>query len=380
MMDTMKSSFSGGRALLIGIGQAYPGRLQLPAVVRADAEGLASVLTNKDFCGYPTENVQLLLDEAATRDGIIQGLHTLAKSTAPNDTVVVFFSGHGGHWSDEGRAKTYLCPVDFDGNDIEGTGIEAGELSSLVNAIPGARVVIILDACHADGVVHLKTDAEHLKIPFGFRAPALDKLAAGAGRVVISSCKENETSITYSAKGHSLFTYYLLEGLRGSAPGDARKDGLIRVFDLFEYVSSQVPTNPVRGHVQHPVIKMHAMDNFPLALRKGGWFKSTDIGIVNREPASHPAQTSPRLDARQLEQIFVELYPSGPQHGEVWSRAGGDVAALSKASSGRAEWHAALKMLSLGGGGRNIGFHSLVEAALQDYSNNAELRELANPA
>jgi hypothetical protein len=375
-MSIVKNSFNGGRALLIGIGQAYPGRLQLPALVRADAEGLASILTNQDLCGYPAENVQLLLDEAATRDRILDGLHTLARSAAPSDTVVIFFSGHGGHWSDGGEAKTYLCPVDYDGNDSEGTGIEADELSSLINAIPAGRVVIILDACHSDGAVHLKTNVEQLKVPFGFRAPALDKLAAGAGRVVISSCRENETSITYSAKGHSLFTYFLLEGLRGNAPGNARNDGLVRVFDVFEYVSLQVPNNPVRGHIQHPVIKMHAEDNFPLALRKGGWFKNADIGTTNTELLNHSVQFQPRLDIRQLERIFVELYPSGPAHDEVWSRAGGEAAALSKPGNGRAEWHAALKLLSLGGGGRNIGFRSLLETALQDFSNNSELCDL----
>lgn len=376
-MSTLKNSFSTGRALLIGIGQGYPGRLQLPAVVRADAEGLARVLTRPDLCGYPEENVQLLLDEHATRDAIFDGLRKLSESATSNDTVIVFFSGHGGLLSDGEGSKTFLCPVDYDGEDPEGTGIEAGQLSALISAIPAARVVVILDACHSDGAVHLKAYGDGMKLPFGFRAPALEKLAAGAGRVVISSCKEDETSITYSAKGHSLFTFFLLEGLSGSAPGDERKDGLVRVFDLFEYVSSQVPANPVRGHVQHPVIKMHAETNFPLALRKGGWFKAADTNGTNPQSASHLTQSRASVDHSKLERLLVDLFPSGPQHDEVWSRAGGDVAALGRATNGRAGWHAALRMLSRGGGGVDISYESLIQVALDEYPHNTELLDIA---
>lgn len=371
----MKKNFNGGRALLIGIGQGYPGTLQLSAVVRADAEGLGRVLCDPDLCGYPSQNVQLLLDGAATRQAILDGLRSLQESATPEDTVVVFFSGHGGHRQDGELSKTYICPVDYDRNAPETTGIEADELSAFIKAIPASRVVVILDSCHADGAVHLKSDADHLKIPFGFRAPALEKLASGSGRVVISSCRESETSITFSAKGHSLFTYFLLEGLRGGAPVGAKDDGLVRVFELFEYVSTQVPANPVvRNHVQHPVMKMHAEDNFPIALRRGGWFKSTEA----QPPATAPGPRSgDSVDARMLEQLFVELYPEGPVQGELWSRAGGDDAALKKSSTGRAAWHATIKLLLLGGGGANITKESLVETALQDYPNNPKLRGLA---
>lgn len=363
----MKQTFDAGRALLIGIGQGYPGRLKLPKVVRADAEGLAHVFADPSLCGYPDENVQLLLDEQATRANIIDGLHRLANTAKPNDTVFLFFSGHGGQRTCEDDAETYLCPVDFDLRDPRGTGIEANELSILIDTIPAARVVVVLDACHSEGAVFLKDAEDEKRLNFGFRSPGLDRLAAGAGRVVISSCKDEETSITYAEKGHSLFTYFLLEGLHGGVMD--RGDGLVRILDLFHYVSDEVPQNAQGGHIQHPVLKAHAETNFPLALRRGGPVKSMD-GVA-------PTPVKRHADVRQLEKVLSQLYPSGPGHNEIWSRAGGDQSTLTLSGNGRASWHAAIRMLSQGGGGQEITLNSLIEIGLSDYPNNTELKLLA---
>lgn len=362
----MTLTFDAGKALLIGIGQGYPGRLKLPGVVRADAEEVARVLTDPAFCGYSTGNVQLLLDAQATRADIIRGLHSLANTAQHDDTVFFFFSGHGGQRTIGADVGTYLCPVDFDSNNPRGTGIEANELSTFIRAIPAARVIVVLDACHSEGAVFLKDVEEDKRFSLGIRSSDLDQLAVGVGRVVVSSCKDEETSVTYIEKGHSLFTYFLLEGLRGGAMD--RGDGLVRVLDLFHYVSDEVPRNARGGHKQHPVLKAHAETNFPLALRKGGSFKNTN-GAAPPRPKQH-------TDMRQLEKVLSQLYPSGPEHNEVWSRAGGDQSTLALSGNGRASWHAAIRMLSQGGGGQEINVGSLIETVLSDYPKNIELRSL----
>ncbi len=361
----MKQTFNAGKALVIGIGQGYPGRLELPSVVRNDAEVIGRVLTDSALCGYSPENVQLLLDEQATRANIIGSLKELAAIAGPDDTIFFFFSGHGAQRAVGDDAGTYICPVDFDSYDARGTGIKDEELSALISAIPAARVVVVLDACHADGALFLKDENEEKALRFGFNSPGLEKLASGSGRVVFSSCKDSETSRTYSEKNHSLFTYFLLEGLRGAAQD--RGDGLIRVLDLFHYVADEVPKHIRGGHQQHPVLKAHADSNFPLALRKGGWLKGAEI------PAQAPKVVS---DVKRLEIVLCQLYPTGPGHNEVWSRAGGDESTLTFSGNGRAGWHVALRALSQGGGGQDISFHSLLEAALSDFPNNPDLKSL----
>ena len=52
-------------------------------------------------------------------------------------------------------------------------------------------------------------------------------------------------------KTEFVFTYYLLEGLRGKA--DVNKDGIITVDEVYNYVSINVPK--ATGQAQHPVKK-----------------------------------------------------------------------------------------------------------------------------
>ncbi len=374
-MTLQKKNFNGGRALLIGIGEGYSGTLKLPKLIRQDAEAMAQILCDPTFCGYPASQVQLLLDEQATKTNIVGALRELAASAKPDDTVVIFFSGHGGRRVGAPEHSGYLYPADYVIGDPNNTGLLAEDLTALLDAIPAARVVLLLDACHAEAAAHVKSEAEAKGMLQGFREPTLEKLASGNGRVVIASCRDSELSWTSTWRGHSLFTHFLLEGLRGQARGI--EDGTVRVLDLFSYLSEQVPANPVNGTLQHPVMRAHTENNFPLALRKGGWFKGEDVAGAETPAASFEDLTrlGPRsIDWRQLEAVMVQLYPTGPSQNEIWSRAGGDLSALSLVGSGRAVWHAALRTLANGGGGAGITVDGLLEAGLEDFPGNHQLR------
>ena len=97
------------------------------------------------------------------------------------------------------------------------------------------------------------------------------------------------------AMDNSLFTHFLLEALRGNAR--TRGDGLIRVFDVFDYVSEEVPA---RGR-QHPIFKATDLENnFPIALYRGG---------KQAVPAANAAllrRTS--VDKRALREAMVESF------------------------------------------------------------------------
>lgn len=377
-MTGQRKIFPGGRALLIGIGKGYSGRLELPDVVRHDAEALGAVLRDPELCGYPASQVRLLLDADATRANVLSALQELVDNAKPSDTVIIFFSGHGGQWAVGADAFGYICPADYVFMDPENTGIKTDELSNLVNAIPAARVVLILDACHAEAAAVVKSDeAEKGLLPQGLLTPALQKLNSGSGRVVLASCSENERSYTYSAKGQSLFTYFLLEGLKGAAP--EIEDGVIGVLDLFIYLSREVPARPQKGETQTPVILMRSKTNFPLALRRGGWLKDVEDPMSASSPALAPAATTSAssVDPRRLERVLATLYPTGPLHDEIWSRAGGDVSTLRLSGSGKASWHAAMKAIDNGGGGAGISYGSLIAAALDEYSTHSDLLELS---
>src|SRR5438128_2731775 len=97
--------FSHAHALLIGIATyAYTPQLTVP-ITAADANAVAAVLRDPQLCGYPPEQVTLLSDAAATREGVLAALDTLAARAGEADTVLVFYVGHGAY-SDDGYELT----------------------------------------------------------------------------------------------------------------------------------------------------------------------------------------------------------------------------------------------------------------------------------
>ena len=85
--------FEGGHALIIGVAN-YSLVHPLPETVLNDARDLVALLTDPSACGYLPVQVTQLLDEEATGDGIRAALVNLAERTSPDDTAIVFFSGH----------------------------------------------------------------------------------------------------------------------------------------------------------------------------------------------------------------------------------------------------------------------------------------------
>jgi len=75
-------------------------------------------------------------------------------------------------------------------------------------------------------------------------------------------------------------------------------------------------------------------------------------------------------------QIAIDLYPWGPEHKEVWSRAGGEYNSV-RDGSGNDKWHDVLRQLRKGGGGRKIKVERLLRTMLDDYSNNENLKLMA---
>jgi len=235
-------------ALFIGIA-AYR-HLRPLSRTTTDARDLHDLLAQS---GYPTANLALLLDEQATKATISDKLDWLARRASPDDTVLIFFSGHGAQRIGGFEPGEYLCPVEADWYNLRATAISDEELTTALRAIRAGRVVVFLDACHSGGVGEPKDAA--LQVKAGLSEAAYARLAEGRGRVVVASCRPDEVSWELPGMRNGLFTHYLLEGLRGAA---ARADGAVRILDLFDYVSRQVSQHKP----QHPLFKGEIELNF----------------------------------------------------------------------------------------------------------------------
>lgn len=71
---------------------------------------------------------------------------------------------------------------------------------------------------------------------------------------------------------------------------------------------------------------------------------------------------------KNLVEELVKLYPQGPEQGDIWKRAGGDVSILINNASRKSQWSNAVEKLYLGGGGVHITIKSLIDEVKADYS------------
>ncbi len=355
-----------GHALLIGVAN-YQKISSLPDAILNDVNDVAATLSSPQYCAYPPANVVTLLDANATRAAVLKGLDELAARAGPDDTACVFFSGHGGIVGSSGNEDSVLITVDSDLADIQNTSISSNELATALAQIKAKRLLVFIDACHAGGAAISKrlTDGKGHEFKSGYTQNIFAKLAVGSGRALMASCRADEESAVFLGARNSVFTTVLLAGLRGAA--DKSASGFIKVFDLFDYVSEEVPK--LIPDDQHPIFKADNLEfNFAVALSQGGKKSPHNPEATPMVQEGHPWS--------MLEEILVELYPFGPRDQEVWSRAGGDLSRLQFHPTGQAAWHAALRTLKQGGGGKNINFGSLLSTAKEDFSNHPQLAML----
>jgi len=256
-------------AVIVGAGR-YDNRAIPPLrFAAADAEAMYKTLV--EVAGFKRENV-ILMTERTERKPTLRNLRQvlgtfLARAPKKEDTVVIFFAGHGAPEVDprgaerDGLAK-YLVPVDADPDDLYATALPMEEIRTIFERIEAERVVVFLDTCYS-GAAGGRTFAAK-----GVRAGAvdelfLDRLGRAKGRAIITASRPSEVSLELAELGHGIFTYYLTRGLAGDA--DLNRDGIVSLQELYEYVAREVTrkSRAVGGN-QHPVMKGELEGVLPL--------------------------------------------------------------------------------------------------------------------
>ncbi len=264
MTEELQVRARGGRlALLVGIDR-YPlleERFQLRSCVH-DARLMAGVLEER--FGFAAEDVRLLLDKAATRDGILAGLADLRRRARPGHQLVFYYSGHGSRIRDregdepDGWDET-IVPHDGgrkprDGGraphpcrDVTDDEIYAWILET--SAIT-PYVTVIADTCYSGTIVrkgrprrqrgkYVPRDHRAVSdLPPSPVAPALRLrrprkpgaafLPASDRYVLLAACRAGESAgVRTAAAGEtpaSIFTFHLCEALRRAREGATYRD------------------------------------------------------------------------------------------------------------------------------------------------------------
>jgi helicase len=142
------------------------------------------------------------------------------------------------------------------------------ELQTIFGRIEAERVVAFLDACYSGAARGGRTFSSKLTRAGNIDDLFLERLTRSKGRAIVTASRTNEVSLELPELGHGIFSYYLVNGLKGAA--DLNRDGIVSLQELYEYVEQQVSmkSRSVGGN-QHPVMKGELEGALPLVKVKG---------------------------------------------------------------------------------------------------------------
>jgi WD40 repeat protein len=243
-------------ALCVGVNAYKQKKLTLKAACN-DARGIAEAL--KEHCAraplFASQPVvELLLDEKATRKGMLDALAALRAKGGikPTDLVVLFFAGHG---VKQGR-EFFLLTQDADVKNLKGTCVSGGDLRKALAAFP-CQVLLLLDACHS-GAAGGALNAYRPATDEATRAMTDEEV----GVVVLAAAMDHEQA--GEKDKHGFFARSLIEGLKRveGVPFNF-KDRHVYVHHLFTYAFDRV--KDLSEDKQHPSLNLPStVEPFPL--------------------------------------------------------------------------------------------------------------------
>lgn len=247
-------------ALLVGVSsyKYAPPAAQLRYAHR-DADEFAQFLRSESGGSLAGSHLRVLTDEKATLASVKAALHNwLPRVVGANDIVYIFFAGHAVIGE---RQQSYFVAHDSDPQNLHATALAFSEVNDVLSRkLKASLVVLFADACHAGGI-GWTADPKSLSRAHG-PIEALGAQDRAVMKLLASRPSERSYEDERWGGGHGVFTYSVLNGLRGAAERD--KDGVVRAAELIEYVSRTVPQQT--GSQQTPRIAGNFEGNLPLSV------------------------------------------------------------------------------------------------------------------
>lgn len=186
--------------------------------------------------GLEVGNLILLL-QTATCATIENSVKKIYEAAGPDDTVILFYAGHG--LLEHGR--TFLSAVDTSLDNIGGTAVSLEDIALYVKASRCLRSMMFLDACHSG--VEL---SENVRDTIGHLSDEqLKKFFESANyRVGFASCRSDQKSYTSIPLQNGVWSHFLIRALRGDV-AEILQGGILTSTALQDYLAQNVPRRVV---------------------------------------------------------------------------------------------------------------------------------------
>jgi hypothetical protein len=258
--------FSGRKyALIVGISKFanHAGGLTDLKYADADAEAISRFLQTPAGGRFPADNILLLTNERATLAALQRAMKSFTAQPGPDDLILIFLATHG---SPDPFAEQNLYFLTYDTNvdRMAETAFAMNDFKRMLeNNVRSRRMILLVDTCHSAGLTGSRGETSRGLSNNLVNLYAERLLYQEEGKAVITSSDVNESSQESPrwGGGHGVFTYFLLEGMRGMA--DSNVDLVVTVGELFRFVRQRVRLDT--DYRQNPRMLLSTNENLALA-------------------------------------------------------------------------------------------------------------------
>lgn len=242
--------------LTIAINNYRDGDLRLKYSI-ADADAIINTLQEKAKSLFDNIYIYKLFDDSVNKDIIEKRFDEISKKTRREDVFILYLAGHGITFGKD--SGYYYLPVNFrftSEESIAQQGISMHDFTKYLSSIQATKSLLLLDTCNSGSFVEAIASRGLLE------KTAINKLMRAVGRATLVASSKDQIALE-GYEGHGVFTYVVLEGLKGKA---ADKEGKITINRLTTFVEELLPqiTYKKWGYEQIPQKSLQGMD-FPIA-------------------------------------------------------------------------------------------------------------------
>lgn len=211
--------------IVIGTNEYSDSKIRNLRFAEKDAKDIKNILLSPDICGF--DKVVEVINEHST-DSLCE-VEQLFDEAEQDDVILIYFSGHG-----ELDKQNELCLL-FKNTKIDrllATSLNYSMIRKCINSSRCQTTIVILDCCYSGAATVKGTNIS------GILDKTVDKVVDNensfSGTVILSASSEFDVAKEDEKLKNSVFTYYLVEGLKsGAIAGD--NYGNITLDDLYYY-------------------------------------------------------------------------------------------------------------------------------------------------
>lgn len=218
-------------AILIAVEHYSGTRISPVNFAEADAKELSKAFESLDV---PQANQVILLSSQATKATVESRIRKTLKGMVQGDALYLYYAGHGF----AKNAENFITCHDTNIDDLVGTSIAVQWTFSELKNSRCQKVAMFLDSCESgmlasSDIRGIYTDMTEDELHAFF--------SAAEHRVCFAACKPGEESHSSGRLKHGIWTYHLIETLKGEAPKAIECKSLITSSSLQNYLAIAVP-------------------------------------------------------------------------------------------------------------------------------------------